>query len=348
MNDNSDPNHSANQPANQSGSPRNGGGGFLNWLSGLLRGGGDADLRESIEEVIDEHESSPNSLNPEQREMLMNIISFGELEVDDVMVPRTDIVALEAGAAPDDVVSTFRKAHHSRLPVYRETLDDIAGFVHIKDVLDHWGRDQDQGGELSLARILRELLVVPPSMPILDLLARMRATRIHMAVVVDEYGGTDGLVTIEDIVEEIVGEIEDEHDKDDGPTLLLRPDGSIDADGRAEIEDLEKILAVDLLPDEVDEDVETLGGLVFAMLGRVPQLGEVIAHPSGVAFEIVDADPRRVKRLLIRPNEPQIAKSGTGSVTGSGTTSGIGRAGEGGGDGAAVTGDQEPATPPRE
>ena len=299
MNDKTDP--------HQPGHPRNGGakagtdggGGFLNWISGLLRGGGDTDLRESIEEVIDEHEASPNSLNPEQREMLMNIISFGELEVDDVMVPRTDIVALEAGASPSDVVSTFREAHHSRLPVYRETLDDIAGFVHIKDVLDHWGRDQ----ELSLARILRELLVVPPSMPILDLLARMRATRIHMAVVVDEYGGTDGLVTIEDIVEEIVGEIEDEHDKDEGPTLQQRPDGTIDADGRAEIEDLEKILTVDLLPDEIDEDIETLGGLVFTMLGRVPQIGEVIKHSGGVEFEIVDADLRRVKRLLIRPGD---------------------------------------------
>ncbi|MFP6749850.1 MAG: hemolysin family protein [Alphaproteobacteria bacterium] len=297
MNDTSEP--------RQQNSPRDGGakagpeggGGFLNWLLGLLRGGGDTDLRESIEEVIDEHDASPNSLNPEQREMLMNIISFGELEVDDVMVPRTDIVALEAGASPADVIGGFRQAHHSRLPVYRETLDDIAGFVHIKDVLDHWGRDE----ELSLARILRELLVVPPSMPILDLLARMRATRIHMAVVVDEYGGTDGLVTIEDIVEEIVGEIEDEHDKHEGPLLQKLPDGSIDADGRAEIEDLEAILAVDLLPDEADDDIETLGGLVFAMLGRVPQVGEIIDHGSGIEFEIVDADPRRVKRLLIRP-----------------------------------------------
>jgi CBS domain containing-hemolysin-like protein len=229
--------------------------------------------------------------------MLMNIISFGELEVDDVMVPRTDIVALEAGASPADVIGGFRQAHHSRLPVYRETLDDIAGFVHIKDVLDHWGRDE----ELSLARILRELLVVPPSMPILDLLARMRATRIHMAVVVDEYGGTDGLVTIEDIVEEIVGEIEDEHDKHEGPLLQRLPDGGIEADGRTEIEDLEAMLAVDLLPDEADDDIETLGGLVFAMLGRVPQVGEKINHASGIEFEIVDADPRRVKRLLIRP-----------------------------------------------
>jgi len=284
------------------------GSGFLNWLSGFLRGGGDADLRESIEEVIDEHEATPNSLNPEQREMLMNIISFGELEVDDVMVPRTDIVALEAGAAPAIVICTFREAHHSRLPVFRETLDDIAGFVHIKDVVDHWGRDD----ELSLARILREILVVPPSMPILDLLARMRSTRIHMAVVVDEYGGTDGLVTIEDIVEEIVGEIEDEHDRDEGPLLQEQADGVIDADGRAEIEDLEEILTIDLLPDEVDEDIETLGGLVFAMLGRVPRVGEMINHPGGIQFEIVDADLRRVKRLLIHTSGGQTeGKSGT-------------------------------------
>ena len=284
------------EAGNGNGGGVGGGGGFLHWLSHLMRGGGDTDLKESIEEVIDEHEALTPVMNPEQREMLMNIISFGELEVDDVMVPRTDIVALEAGASTTDVVSTFHQAHHSRLPVYRETLDDIAGFVHIKDIVDHWGRDE----ELSLARILRELLVVPPSMPILDLLARMRSTRIHMAVVVDEYGGTDGLVTIEDIVEEIVGEIEDEHDAHEGPSLQERPDGSIEADGRAEIEDLEKILAVDLLPDEVDEDIETLGGLVFAMLGRVPQTGELISHPSGVEFEVVDADLRRVKRLMIR------------------------------------------------
>ena len=269
--------------------------GFLNWLVGLVRGGGDTDLRESIEEVIEEHEATPNSLNPEQREMLMNIISFGELEVDDVMVPRTDIVALEASASSGEVIRTFREAHHSRLPVFRETLDDIVGFVHIKDVVDHWGRDD----ELCLARFLRELLVVPPSMPILDLLARMRSTRIHMAVVVDEYGGTDGLVTIEDIVEEIVGEIEDEHDINEGPSLLEQPDGAIDADGRAGIEELELILSMDLLPHEMDEDIETLGGLVFAMLGRVPLVGEKINHPGGIQFEIVDADLRRVKRLLI-------------------------------------------------
>lgn len=294
MNDSSDSQNQSNHRIGENKADRDGVG-FLNWLTGFLRSGGDADLRESIEEVIDEHEATPHSLNPEQREMLMNIISFGELEVDDVMVPRTDIVALEAGALPAVVIRTFREARHSRLPVFRETLDDIAGFVHIKDVVDHWGRDD----ELSLAQFLRELLVVPPSMPILDLLARMRSTRIHMAVVVDEYGGTDGLVTIEDIVEEIVGEIEDEHDKDEGPSLLERPGGAIDADGRAEIEDLEAILSVDLLPDEVDEDVETLGGLVFAMLGRVPRIGEKIDHPGGIQFEIVDADLRRVKRLLI-------------------------------------------------
>ena len=324
---------SDNSTSNPSGKQRNGGakadaegaggsggnsGGFLNWLGRLMRGGGDADLRESIEEVIDEHEALATVLNPEQREMLMNIISFGELEVDDVKVPRTDIVALEAGASPADVVSTFRQAHHSRLPVYRETLDDIAGFVHIKDVVDHWGRDED----LSLARILRELLVVPPSMPILDLLARMRATRIHMAVVVDEYGGADGLVTVEDIVEEIVGEIEDEHDTDEGPLLQQRPDGSIEADGRAEIEDLEKILGLDLAPDEMDEDIETLGGLVFAMLGRVPQIGEVIHHSGGLEFEVVDADLRRVKRLHIRLREEADGIAGGEAIDGDGSPPG--------------------------
>jgi CBS domain containing-hemolysin-like protein len=180
--------------------------------------------------------------------------------------------------------------------VYRETLDDILGFVHIKDIIDFWG----DGRTFELRNILRQVLVVPPSMPVLDLLARMRTTHLHMAVVVDEYGGTDGLVTIEDVVEEIVGNIEDEHDTDEGPTLTDLPDGSIDADGRVEIEDLETKLGVDLLPDEIDEEVDTLGGLVFTMLGRIPEVGETIEHDCGLEIEVTDADARRIKRLRLR------------------------------------------------
>lgn len=267
------------------------------WLKGLARGNGDSDLRESLEEVIEEHEEEGSTMSPEQREMLLNILSFGELQVDDVMVPRADIVAFDAEAQLEEAIAAFRKARHSRLPVYRESLDDIVGFVHIKDIIDFWNDGQD----FSVAKLRRDVLVVPPSMLALDLLARMRATRIHMAIVVDEYGGVDGLVTIEDVVEEIVGDIEDEHDKAEGPLLVELSDGTIEADGRTEIEEFEDRYGVDLLPDEIDEDTDTLGGLVFALLGRVPRKGEKVLHAGcGLEFEVVEADPRRVKRLLVR------------------------------------------------
>jgi len=279
---------------------------ILGWLRRLTGANGEGDLRETLEEIIEERGSAGEQLEPEQRAMLFNIVSFGELQVDDVMVPRTDIVGVEASTPLEGVIATFRTAHHSRLPVYRTTMDDIVGFVHIKDLIDFW----DSGDPFSLQEVLRQVLVVPPSMPVVDLLARMRATRIHMAIVVDEYGGTDGLVTIEDVVEEIVGDIEDEHDIDEGPMLVHLPDGTIDADGRAEIEELEKILGVDLLPDEVDEEVDTLGGLVFAMLGRIPKVGEVVQHDCGVEIEVTDADPRRIKRLLVRwPESRRAAQS---------------------------------------
>jgi len=279
---------------------------ILGWLRRLTGANGEGDLRETLEEIIEERGSAGEQLEPEQRAMLFNIVSFGELQVDDVMVPRTDIVGVEASTPLEGVIATFRTAHHSRLPVYRTTMDEIVGFVHIKDLIDFW----DSGDPFSLQEVLRQVLVVPPSMPVVDLLARMRATRIHMAIVVDEYGGTDGLVTIEDVVEEIVGDIEDEHDIDEGPMLVHLPDGTIDADGRAEIEELEKILSVDLLPDEVDEEVDTLGGLVFTMLGRIPKVGEVVQHDCGVEIEVTDADPRRIKRLLVRwPESRRAAQS---------------------------------------
>lgn len=272
------------------------GGGLLNWLRGLARGTGENGLRETFEEVLEEYGAIENALDPEQREMLLNIVSFGELKVGDVMVPRTDIVAVDVGLPLEDVLAQFRAARHSRLPVYRETLDDIVGFLHIKDLINFWRADT----EFRMMDVVRDLIVVPPSMPVIALLERMRGTRIHMAIVVDEYGGTDGLVTIEDVVEEIVGDIADEHDEDEEPLLVPLPDGSFDADGRTEIEAFEAIAHVDLLPDEGDEDVDTLGGLVFSMLGRVPPIGERLVHDCGLEFEVVDADARRIKRLKIR------------------------------------------------
>ncbi len=267
------------------------------WLRGLGLGrNGESNLRESLEELIDEHQQAVKPIDPEERLMLLNILDFGELRVDDVMVPRVDIVALEASVPLKGTVDLFRKAGHSRIPVYRETLDDVLGMVHIKDLLEFWGRDKP----FSLTSIVRKVVFVPPSMSVLALLMQMRASRVHMALVVDEYGGIDGLVTIEDLVEEIVGDIHDEHDVVEGPLLVENPDGSYEADARAEVEELEQRIGIDLLPEDEDEDIDTLGGLVFSLLGRVPARGEVVRHPGGVEFEVLDADPRRIKRLRVR------------------------------------------------
>jgi len=267
------------------------------WLRGLGRGRAEASsLTEDIEELIEERREAHLPINPQERVMLMNILRFGELRVDDVMVPRADIIAVEASTGLDDVVAAFRSAGHSRLPVYRESLDDVLGMLHIKDLFKFWS-----GGEgFALAPIARKVLFVPPSMPVLDLLLQMQATRVHMAVVVDEFGGTDGLLTIEDLVEQIVGEIEDEYDVDEGPWLTDRPDGTIEADARAPVSELEQRLGLPLLQVDREEDIETLGGLIFSLVGRIPQRGELIHHPCGIEFEIIDADPRRVKRLRMR------------------------------------------------
>ena len=270
---------------------------LLTWLRGASRGrNGDGTLRENLSELIEESEDERGSFNREERSMLTNILKLHRLRVDGVMVPRPDIVAIGADAPLDKVVETMREAFHSRLPVYQDTLDHVLGFVHIKDILAYWrGR-----ADFDLVGIAHEVMFVPPTMSVLDLLLRMRERRIHMALVVDEFGGTDGLVTIEDLVEEIVGEIEDEHDRTEEPAIEERPDGTLVADARADIDEFEARVGVDLLPEDRDEDVETLGGFVFSLFGRVPQRGELIVHPSGLEFEVLDADPRRVKRLRIR------------------------------------------------
>jgi CBS domain containing-hemolysin-like protein len=261
-------------------------------------------LRETLEELIEEDEGDDQQSRPEfsdeERAILLNALSFGALQVWDVMVPRADIKSIDRAASLDHVIETMRESTHTRLPVFRDTLDDIAGMVHLKDLLPFWG----DGEEFRLQAILRELLFVPPSMKILDLLMKMRDTGIHMAIVIDEYGGSDGMVTIEDMVEEIVGEIQDEHDKILPPSLTERPDGSIEADARVDVEDLEKHLALELLEPDRREDVDTLGGLIFTLVDRVPARGEVVRHQSGVEFEVLDADPRRVKRVLIRQPSP--------------------------------------------
>ena len=322
---------------------------FRNWLMTLfgMGGAGDNSLRDSLEEVIEEHDDTRRSLTEEERHMLINILSFGELRVEDVMVPRADVVAVEEGATLEELFHLYSQSSHSRMPIYRETLDDPIGMVHIKDVMAYLAvpcAAQGENGEtaangnggngtdeartrnsFSLRDIRRNVLFVPPSMPALDLLLKMQATHIHMALVIDEYGGTDGLVSIEDLVEEIVGDIEDEHDIETGPTLTKRPDGTIDADARCEVEELEEMLGLRLTDEDEENDVDTLGGLVFSLVGRVPLRGELIAHPAGIEFEVKDADPRRIKKLRIhfasrRAGEVNAAEAA--GVTSAGTSPG--------------------------
>ena len=235
-------------------------------------------------------------ISPQERVLIGNILKGHDRTAADVMVPRVDIVALDADQPFPEVVKCMVEHGHSRVPIYRETLDDVIGFIHVKDVL----APVAERSPMKLTRLLRKVLFVAPSVPILDLLVQMRQARTHIAMVVDEFGGIDGLVTIEDVIEEIVGEIEDEHDVADAPTLIERPDGSIIADARIPIEALEEHHGTRLRAVGDEEAVDTLGGLVFTLAGRVPKRGEVIAHPDGIEFEVLDADPRRVKRLRVR------------------------------------------------
>jgi CBS domain containing-hemolysin-like protein len=293
--------------------PAGGREGQVSLLNGLLtrlrvlarrRNGEGHSLRETLEELIEEDEEETQDraeFTEQERELLLNALSFGELQVWDVMVPRSDIQAIDVTAGLGEVVGTMREAMHTRLPVYRDNLDDVIGMVHIKDLLPYWG----DGAEFELEPIVREVLFVPPSMRVLDLLLQMRDTAVHMAIVVDEYGGTDGLATIEDLVEEIVGEIQDEHDKIMPPRLVELPNGALEADARVEVEELERRLGLELLDAERREDVDTLGGLLFTLLDRVPARGEIVRHPAGVEFAVLDADPRRIKRLrIIRQAQP--------------------------------------------
>lgn len=259
--------------------------------------------RESLEELLEEHEIGDAELGPEERHMLSNIISLGEKRIEDVMVPRADIVALEMGLPLQEVVEGYLAAPHSRLPIYRENLDDIVGILHVKDLVQLWGQE----GDVDLSPILRQPLVVPPSKPVTDLLVEMRAQRRHFAIVVDEYGGVDGLVTIEDLIEEVVGDIRDEHDTEEEPVFIEHEDGTIEVDSRYELEDFEARVGCDLLTDADDEEIDTLGGFIFVTLGRVPKRGEVVRHDCGLEFEIADADPRRIKLLRVRRFSPSAA-----------------------------------------
>ena len=292
--------------------------------------------RQQIQNLLHADALAPSKdFSRQECSMLRNILRFDTLRVDDVMLPRADIIAIDEQATLGELFALFETSSHSRIPLYRETLDDPRGMVHIKDLM-LWIADRQQGeyndkGKLkqrsepgktalrlvetqkpiiSLAdidlqqtiasiKIRRSVLYVPPGMPVLDLLLRMQSTRIHLALVVDEYGGSDGLVSIEDLVEEVVGEIEDEHDVDEGASLIFHPKKGLLAKARTPITELELHLGYDLVSDERDDEFDTLGGLVFALAKRVPVRGEIVAHPSGIEFEVLDADPRRIKRLRI-------------------------------------------------
>jgi CBS domain containing-hemolysin-like protein len=251
-------------------------------------------VREAIEDLIEEPSSSSASIGADESLLITNILKLHDLTAEDVSIPRADIIAIDENAELHTVADLISREAHSRLPVYREQLDDVVGFVHIKDVLTALRTSPHQ----AVRELKREILFAAPSIRVLDLLLEMRAQRTHMAIVVDEFGGVDGLVTIEDLVEEIVGEIEDEHDEE-GPSITSNPDGSILADARVEIEELEAMIGV-FVTDEEREACDTLGGIVFALIDRVPRRSEVVTHTSGVEFEVVDADPRRIKRLRVR------------------------------------------------
>jgi len=232
--------------------------------------------------------------------------AFKSLRVADVMTPRADIVAVEIDTPLSELVALFIETEHSRLPIYRETLDDPVGLVHIKDVFKMTAAEAPRpgGDEQVLRRLRRELLYVPLSMSAAALLAKMQATRQHMALVIDEFGGADGLVTLEDLLEAVVGDIDDEHDETSRALVLSRGAGVYEADARASIEDLEACIGESMTPADLEEELDTVGGLVSALAGRVPQRGEVISHPGGFDLEVLDADPRRVRRVRIRDVRP--------------------------------------------
>lgn len=262
---------------------------------------GSASMRESLEEVIEESERESRALSAQERVMLRNLLKFGELNVRDVMVPRAAIVAVEETMPLGELVQLFREAQHSRLPVFRETLDDPIGLVHIKDVLAQLIPSQGGGWRLSdvtLGALHRPILFVPPSMRALDLLLKMQASHTHLALVIDEFGGTDGLVSIEDIIEQIVGDIADEHDEE--PVGLKKDDNGYVADARMDLDDFKTQTGLELLVEGGEQDIDSLGGLAVSLLGRVPQRGEIIAHPYGYELQILEADPRRVRKLKVK------------------------------------------------
>ena len=265
-------------------------------------------IRESLEEVIEESERESSDLSAQERVLMGNLLRFGDLKLSDVMVPRADIIAVDENIGLADLLTLFREAQHSRLPVFHDTLDDPTGLIHVKDVLGLLEAEADGAYCLSphakITALLRPVLFAPPSMRALDLLLKMQASHTHLALVVDEYGGTDGLVSIEDIIEQIVGDIADEHDEV-AATLKLDGDGYV-ADARMDLDDFKAETGHGFVVEDGEEapDIDSLGGMVVSLLGRVPLRGEIITHPDGTEFRVLEADPRRVRKLRVTLPKP--------------------------------------------
>lgn len=280
-----------------------------------LLGSRPASLRDDLREALRSGGGEVGEpFSAGERSLIENVLNLGQVRVEDVMVPRADIVAVEAGESVAHLAQRFRVADHSRLPVFEDNLDNVLGMVHIKDLLSALAEDRPDGGNSALpirlrsallkspvarAELVRKVLYVPPSMPVGDLLQSMQATRVHMAMVVDEYGGTDGLVTIEDLLEAVVGDIEDEHDVEDADLVRSVGEGVYLADARIELDELAAAIGSDFDPGRYAEDIDTLGGLLFSLCGRVPVRGEVVSRLRGFEFEIMQADPRRIRTVKI-------------------------------------------------
>jgi CBS domain containing-hemolysin-like protein len=267
------------------------------------------DVAQDVADAFEGREARGETVDGAQRTMVVNAARFHKLRVDDVMTPKADIIAVEASSTLAETAALFMDSQHSRLPIYRDTLDDPLGFVHVKDIVALLAPHEGNGARAKpndrvLTRLKRDVLAVPPSMPLSALLLKMQSQRIHMAIVVDEYGGTDGLVTIEDVVEQVVGDIADEHDEQAADLVQARPGGVFDVDGRADIADLEAALSAKLNLADHGDEIDTVAGLATALIGRVPERGEVLSHPAGFLLEVIEADPRRVRRLRVRPAPP--------------------------------------------
>ncbi|MCB1549341.1 MAG: CBS domain-containing protein [Hyphomicrobiaceae bacterium] len=326
----------------QAGDPQtdDGGGNGSGWLSTLRARLGLSDaptLRDTLEYALNEEDKAASVFSAQERDMLRRLLRFGRLRVDDVMVPRADIISIDEEESLESLLRLFEEAGVSRMPLFRDTLDDPRGMVHIKDLLRWMAASAspaptaepvvttgeppkldlsavDLSMTIAAAKLRRPALYVPPTMPAMNLFLRMQSTRIHLAMVVDEYGGTDGLVSIEDLVEQIVGEIEDEHDEDEDALIYEDAKLGLIAAARTPVRQLEARLGISLMTEEDAADIDTLGGLVFALVGRVPTRGELLKHPSGVEFEVLDADPRRVKKLKIHAARAKTAAPPAGST----------------------------------